>query len=167
MQWVVTDDQGNILGLPPMPSAVDFDAAGPGICFIYNVAFDDGITGLEVGQNINNLGGCHSLSANSIMVTRNSTVTPGVDLTLDVEVDSNTSTQYSNTTYTLELCNEGTETATNITVEVPFPDGMVYVGHNASLGEYELAWRYWDIPCLLYTSPSPRDATLSRMPSSA
>ena len=23
------------------------------------------------------------------------------------------------------------------------------------------------IPCLLYTSPSPRDATLSRMPSSA
>ena len=27
----------------------------------------------------------------------------------------------------------------------------------------------WDVhtPCLLYTSPSPRDATLSRMPSSA
>ena len=26
---------------------------------------------------------------------------------------------------------------------------------------------YKDIGCLLYTSPSPRDATLSRMPSSA
>ena len=26
---------------------------------------------------------------------------------------------------------------------------------------------YPDKPCLLYTSPSPRDATLSRMPSSA
>ena len=25
----------------------------------------------------------------------------------------------------------------------------------------------WNIDCLLYTSPSPRDATLSRMPSSA
>ena len=25
----------------------------------------------------------------------------------------------------------------------------------------------WDVDCLLYTSPSPRDATLSRMPSSA
>ena len=24
-----------------------------------------------------------------------------------------------------------------------------------------------EMPCLLYTSPSPRDATLSRMPSSA
>ena len=27
-------------------------------------------------------------------------------------------------------------------------------------------WHYYQ-PCLLYTSPSPRDATLSRMPSSA
>jgi len=27
--------------------------------------------------------------------------------------------------------------------------------------------RIWISPCLLYTSPSPRDATLSRMPSSA
>ena len=26
---------------------------------------------------------------------------------------------------------------------------------------------YYNRPCLLYTSPSPRDATLSRMPSSA
>ena len=26
---------------------------------------------------------------------------------------------------------------------------------------------HWDGRCLLYTSPSPRDATLSRMPSSA
>ena len=32
----------------------------------------------------------------------------------------------------------------------------------ASTGDAEQAWN-----CLLYTSPSPRDATLSRMPSSA
>ena len=32
---------------------------------------------------------------------------------------------------------------------------------------YSLAKEWLDIPCLLYTSPSPRDATLSRMPSSA
>ena len=30
-----------------------------------------------------------------------------------------------------------------------------------------LAWYYQQNTCLLYTSPSPRDATLSRMPSSA
>ena len=35
-------------------------------------------------------------------------------------------------------------------------------------GEMDLAWdALQQIPCLLYTSPSPRDATLSRMPSSA
>ena len=31
---------------------------------------------------------------------------------------------------------------------------------------FSLRW-YEDMICLLYTSPSPRDATLSRMPSSA
>ena len=31
----------------------------------------------------------------------------------------------------------------------------------------EPAEDFWNMDCLLYTSPSPRDATLSRMPSSA
>eukprot|EP00830_Metopus_es_P011491 TRINITY_DN2298_c0_g1_i3.p2 TRINITY_DN2298_c0_g1~~TRINITY_DN2298_c0_g1_i3.p2 ORF type:complete len:133 (+),score=29.96 TRINITY_DN2298_c0_g1_i3:51-401(+) len=33
--------------------------------------------------------------------------------------------------------------------------------------EQEHPYAYWFTICLLYTSPSPRDATLSRMPSSA
>ena len=34
--------------------------------------------------------------------------------------------------------------------------------------EWDAVWtKTWLIACLLYTSPSPRDATLSRMPSSA
>ena len=33
--------------------------------------------------------------------------------------------------------------------------------------QFKCAQRTQDISCLLYTSPSPRDATLSRMPSSA
>ena len=42
----------------------------------------------------------------------------------------------------------------------------------ADLHSDSLLWRRnpekrWDRGCLLYTSPSPRDATLSRMPSSA
>ena len=43
----------------------------------------------------------------------------------------------------------------------------------SSQGLYRSVIRYmgqqavWDLVCLLYTSPSPRDATLSRMPSSA
>ena len=34
-------------------------------------------------------------------------------------------------------------------------------------GMWRIQCLIWDTLCLLYTSPSPRDATLSRMPSSA
>ncbi|MBV6654739.1 MAG: hypothetical protein KI786_13320, partial [Mameliella sp.] len=67
--WVVTDDAGNILGLPPMPSAVNFDDAPAGICLVWHLSYEDGLTGLEVGQNAADLGGCFSLS-NSITVNR-------------------------------------------------------------------------------------------------
>ena len=41
-----------------------------------------------------------------------------------------------------------------------------FVAHvRAKLSLWEV--KYWCATCLLYTSPSPRDATLSRMPSSA
>ena len=45
---------------------------------------------------------------------------------------------------------------------------MTGVPHPARIVRVTMPW--WaelDLPCLLYTSPSPRDATLSRMPSSA
>ncbi len=76
-QWVVTDDQGNILGLPPMPSVVDFDGAGVGTCLVWHLSFEDGLVGAEVGMNANNLQGCYSLS-NPISVLRN-------DCSCDVE----------------------------------------------------------------------------------
>ena len=69
-QWVVTDDQGNILGLPPMPSAVDFDGAGSGNCFVWHLSYEDGLTGLGAGMNTANLAGCYSLS-NSVAIIRN------------------------------------------------------------------------------------------------
>ncbi|MEM8906542.1 MAG: hypothetical protein AAGD05_01745, partial [Bacteroidota bacterium] len=69
-QWVVTDDQGTILGLPPMPSAVDFDGAGPGTCLVWHLSFDGELQGLEMGQNANDLEGCFDLS-NPVEVVRN------------------------------------------------------------------------------------------------
>lgn len=71
--WVITDDMGNILGLPPTLAdveGVDFDAAGPGVCFIWYMRFEDGLTGLAAGNNVDDLEGLYGLS-NSIMVTRN------------------------------------------------------------------------------------------------
>ena len=76
-QWVVTDDQGNILGLPPTFSAVDFDGAGLGTCLVWHLSFDGVLTGAEVGMNAADLGGCFSLS-NSISVNRVDCGTPGI-----------------------------------------------------------------------------------------
>jgi uncharacterized repeat protein (TIGR01451 family) len=67
--WIVTDDSGNILGLPGMPSAVDFDTAGAGVCQIWYINYETGLTGLTVGSNIGNLNGCYALS-NPINVNR-------------------------------------------------------------------------------------------------
>ncbi len=68
-QWIVTDDAGNILGLPPTSEAVNFDGAGAGSCFIYNVSYNGTLTGLAQDENIANLDGDFDLS-NSIEVVR-------------------------------------------------------------------------------------------------
>lgn len=70
--FVVTDDLGNILGLPPTNDAlqgVDFDGAGVGTCLIWYLRFENGLQGLEVGMNANDLQGSFDLS-NSITVNR-------------------------------------------------------------------------------------------------
>ncbi|MEL7222691.1 MAG: hypothetical protein AAGJ93_15325, partial [Bacteroidota bacterium] len=56
--WIVTDANGNILGLPPSPYVVDFDGAGSGICNVYNISYIEGLQGLEVDANIADLMGC-------------------------------------------------------------------------------------------------------------
>ncbi len=68
-QWVITDDQGNILGLPPSYEAVDFDDAPAGTCLVWHLSFEDGLMGAEVGNNASDLVGCFNLS-NSIEVVR-------------------------------------------------------------------------------------------------
>ena len=40
-------------------------------------------------------------------------------------------------------------------------------GDEESIKGHNTRGAYWTYPCLLYTSPSPRDRTRSRMPSSA
>ncbi len=92
-QWIITDDQGIILGLPPMPSAVDFDGAGEGVCLIWHLSYDGMITGLAVGSDANNITGCASLS-NSIAVTRTSQTTGGIVIN---ELNSNDRFEIKNT----------------------------------------------------------------------
>ena len=51
---------------------------------------------------------------------------------------------------------------------IPIPrDGKNEVTNIEPTFKYEWHAKAWAITCLLYTSPSPRDRTRSRMPSSA
>ena len=77
--WVITDPDGNILGLPPGPP-FDLDGAGAGTCYIWHLSFEDGLTGVDVGNNAADLQGCFDLS-NPIIVERYTGMTDGGDLT--------------------------------------------------------------------------------------
>ena len=79
-QWVVTDIEGNILGLPPSPYVVDFDGAGEGTCLVWHLSFDGALEGAAMGNNASDIVGCYSLS-NPIKVVRNSVVADGGTLT--------------------------------------------------------------------------------------
>lgn len=69
-QWVITDENGVILELPTAPP-FDLEGAGEGVCLIWNLAYEDGLTGAVVGNNANtDLVGCYGLS-NPITVNRN------------------------------------------------------------------------------------------------
>ena len=67
-QWVITDEAGVILELPLGPP-FNFEGAGEGVCLIWHLSFEDGLTGAEVGMNASDLEGCYSLS-NAITITR-------------------------------------------------------------------------------------------------
>lgn len=69
-QWVVTEFDGTILGLPPTPYVVDFDGAGTGNCLVWYLGYDGEIEGLTAGSNTSGLSGCFDLS-NPIEVIRN------------------------------------------------------------------------------------------------
>jgi hypothetical protein len=71
--YVITDAERNILGLPPTLEAIEgvnFDEAGEGSCYIYHLTYEEGLNGLEAGENLDNLSGDFDLS-NFITVNRN------------------------------------------------------------------------------------------------
>ena len=76
-------------------------------------------------------------------------------------------------TFQIEVTNNGIAQATGISLIDLLPSGLTATAGNGvvSQGTYDAATGLFDIGtlniCLLYTSPSPRDGLLSRMPSSA
>lgn len=77
-QWVVTDADNNILGLPEAIGLVNFDTVGNGTCLIWHLSYEDGLQGLATGNNIADLAGNYDFS-NAITVLRNPVVNVEVD----------------------------------------------------------------------------------------
>ncbi len=156
-QWIVTDEDGMILGLPPMPSVVDFDGAGPGTCLVWHLSYEDGIEGLAAGANANDLVGCFSLS-NPILVER--TEGQGVDLELAITVDDSSYERYEEVAYTITVTNNGSETATDVVVSAGLPDGLVYTDDEVSQGEYDLFFEEWYVGELAAGATAELELTL-------
>ena len=89
--WVITDEDGNILDLPAGPP-FDLEGAGAGICLIWNISYSDGLSGLAVGNNVDELEGCHHFSN---FITVNRTGVAGGAITLDGGVVDTTMCVYS------------------------------------------------------------------------
>ena len=71
--YIITDDEGLILGIPPTNSQ-DFEEAGEGICRVYGLSYTGSLTAVA-GNNINSdalSSDCYDLSDNFIAVIRES-----------------------------------------------------------------------------------------------
>lgn len=111
-QWVVTDDQGQILGLPNAPENVNFDEASGGICLIWHISYADDLLGLEVGQNTADLIGDFDFS-NSISVVREPYVEPG-DCTFETPL-SNALPSINSSYQNIFVLGDGGPQLTNVT----------------------------------------------------
>ena len=74
-------------------------------------------------------------------------------------------------TFQIEVANNGVAQASNVSLIDSLPAGITFTGSSVTQGQYNATTGLWTVgtinDCLLYTSPSPRDRTRSRMPSSA
>ncbi|MCH9659787.1 MAG: hypothetical protein K0U54_02630, partial [Bacteroidetes bacterium] len=86
--WIITDQNtGQILGLPAGPP-FNLDGAGVGVCDIWYIRYEDGLSGLEVGTGINELSGCFDLS-NSIEVIREEANAGVIGIDVDATTTAN------------------------------------------------------------------------------
>jgi uncharacterized repeat protein (TIGR01451 family) len=73
---------------------------------------------------------------------------PGADLSLIKNVNTTTPTINDNLTYTLDLTNDGPDTATNVTVEEILPEGLSFVSYTTTQGSYDSTTGIWTVGTL-------------------
>ncbi len=59
--WIVTDDNNNILSTT-LSSPFNLDGAGAGVCRIWYIRYEAGLSGMMNGNNLSQLAGCFDLS---------------------------------------------------------------------------------------------------------
>ena len=143
----------------------------------------EGLQGDEEGENIADLSGCFTVS-NSLTVFRNQPLagmiefnaTSGSEIEvcagdgLADEISFRLEGEQGDESLWIITSNRGRIVSISDRPEFDFEDGELItflVRHLSSHDELQGLEVDNNIDCLLYTSPSPRDATLSRMPSSA
>ncbi|WP_370477850.1 T9SS type A sorting domain-containing protein [Tamlana flava] len=135
MAWVITNDAADpeILALPDGPP-FDLEEASDGTCLIWHIAFEDGLEGVAVGNNVSTLSGCFSLS-NPITVIRNEvdggTITGGTENSFSFTIGDGTADMIAEGEITLEG-NVGDNSAWIVTNE----DATIILG---------LPENYWDV----------------------
>jgi hypothetical protein len=67
-QWIITDTFG-VIQLLPITEPFELDSLSGGVCLIWNLAYEPGIVGLELGNNVDQLDGCYSFS-NSVTLVK-------------------------------------------------------------------------------------------------
>lgn len=86
--------------------------------------------------------------------------TAAIDLELSLEVDDPNLSIFTNSIYTLKVLNKGDITATNVTIDFPMPDGLVYVGQEEDTGEYENWSGIWKVGALAAGQTATLELTL-------
>ncbi len=133
--FIITDaTTGTILGIPPNNGPFDLDGAGPGVCTIWYLAYDDGLTGLTTGNNLTDLAGCFDLSN-------------GIDVDRQENIAGEMTFADGSTTATicvdgipdpLSVVRDGTATGANTTFLITDADSGEILGIPAGDGPFDL-----------------------------
>lgn len=96
-RYIVATENGIIEEISQV-AEINFTQYPEGISYIYQISFLNGLSGLGIGKNINNLSGCYALSKSVkiIRVGGNECLTPTIDLndrTINMELYPNPATE--------------------------------------------------------------------------
>ena len=72
----------------------------------------------------------------------------GVDLDLNIEVDSRLYNIFEEVAYTITLANNGDETSTGVIVDASIPSGTAIVSYSTDTGNFEQFIGEWTVPTL-------------------